>query len=96
MEIDINNYDIGRIRDYLEDYYVILRPSLIMNSLRNSLVGDVNKDGKVGASDYLLVRKYLLNLITLNTNEMKQADVNNDGKVTVLDYIEIRKLIIGK
>lgn len=57
-------------------------------------VGDVDCDGKVGSSDYILVRKHLLELSPLEGTKLKNADVNNDGSITSADYIYIRKIII--
>ena len=61
-----------------------------------SLLGDVNSDGKVNATDYILVRKHILNMSLLNSSNIKKADVNNDGKINSADYIAIRKIIINK
>ncbi len=57
--------------------------------------GDVDGNGKVGSSDYVLVRKHLLKKSTLTGDKLKRADVNGDKKVSSLDYVEIRKIIIG-
>jgi hypothetical protein len=56
--------------------------------------GDVNGDGKVNASDYILIRKHLIG-IKLTGDNLSRADVNKDNKVNSKDYIEIRKIIIG-
>ncbi len=56
--------------------------------------GDINGDGKVNASDYILIRKHLIGK-KLTGNELKRADVDGNGKVNTSDYIEIRKIILG-
>ncbi len=57
--------------------------------------GDVDGNGKVGSTDYVLVRKHLLKQSLLTGDKLTRADVNSDGKVSSLDYILIRKIIIG-
>ncbi len=58
-------------------------------------IGDVDGNGRVGSTDYVLVRKHILKQSTLTGNELTRADVNSDGKINSLDYILIRKTILG-
>ncbi len=67
-----------------------------INVLASDINGDVNDDGIIGTSDYVLIRKHLLNISLLTGNILKQADVNSDGKITIIDYILIRKMILGE
>lgn len=57
--------------------------------------GDVNGDGMISASDYTLVKKYVLGLGTLNGKALKAADVNGDGIVSASDYTLIKKIVLG-
>ncbi len=57
--------------------------------------GDVDGNGKVGSSDYVLVRKHILKQSTLTGDKLSRADVNGDKKVTSLDFVAIRKIILG-
>ena len=57
--------------------------------------GDINNDGKIGSTDYVLIRKHLLKQITLSKEQLTIADVNGDGKVNSTDYVSIRKIIIN-
>ena len=57
--------------------------------------GDVDMDGKVGSSDYILLKKYILNISSLSMQAKKNADVNSDGKIDSSDYIRIRKMLLG-
>ena len=63
--------------------------------LADTKAGDVNGDGKVSASDYVLIRKYLLKTGSLNSDQKKRADINSDGKVNSSDYVAIRKIILN-
>lgn len=61
----------------------------------SNVIGDIDGNGKVGTSDYILVRKHLLKTITLKGNQLSKADANGDNKVNALDYILIRKIILS-
>ncbi len=61
----------------------------------SNVIGDVNLDGKVKASDYILIKKHILGISKLTGDKLKKADVNSDGKVNVKDYIIIKKIILG-
>lgn len=59
------------------------------------LLGDVNGDGKVSSSDYILIRKHILGQSTLTGNNKTRADVNSDNKINSLDYIKVKKMILS-
>lgn len=67
---------------------VLLSCLLIINA---GLVGDVDGNGRITSTDYLLVRRHLKGLYELDEEEYLNADTNNDGKVTSVDYMYIRK-----
>ncbi len=56
--------------------------------------GDVDGNGKVGSTDYVLIRKHLLDQGSLSGDRLKRADTNGDGRVSAVDYITVRKIII--
>lgn len=59
-------------------------------------LGDVNGDGKVKATDYVLIKNYIMsNGGTLDNNQIKGADVNKDGAVKATDYILIKNNIMN-
>ena len=80
---------------------VLLMGSLFLYSINtvkasdSQVIGDVNSDGKVGSTDYILIRKYILKAITLTDNQKKLADVNSDNKISSLDYIKIKQIVIN-
>jgi len=75
----------GDISIPIED---LLDPTAIM-------YGDVNGDGEVGASDVLMLRKYMANYdYDTNTSTItveKGADANGDGEVGATDVLILRK-----
>jgi len=46
-------------------------------------LGDLNYDGKVNSTDYLVLKRYLAwnNWQRINPNFLKAADLNRDGRV---------------
>ncbi len=58
------------------------------------MLGDVNGDGKVKATDYILIKNYIMDGTGLNEYQLKAADVNKDGKVKSTDYVLIKNYIM--
>ena len=64
--------------------------------LKNStLVGDVNGDNIVNATDIVALANYINGKATESFNE-KNADVNNDGTVNVTDIVALANVIMTK
>lgn len=61
----------------------------------NYLNGDVNNDGKITSSDYVLIKNSIMGTISLDERQQKAADVNHDGKVSSSDYVMIKNYIMG-
>lgn len=61
-----------------------------------SLKGDVDGNGKVGSSDYLLVKKHILGISKLTGDKLTRANVDGKNGVTASDYLAIKKIILGK
>ena len=68
---------------------------LLFSCVSVKALGDIDSDGKVGTSDYILVRKYILGTVSLNKQQQNEADVNKDNDITSADYIIIRKAIMN-
>ena len=58
--------------------------------------GDVNGDGKITASDYMIIKDYILGKKTLGVVNGLAADANKSGNVAASDYLIIRDYILGK
>ena len=59
-----------------------------------SVVGDVNKDGKLNAADLVLLEKWLLSVSGTTLTDWKAADLNNDGILDIFDLVLMRKEVI--
>lgn len=49
------------------------------------LIGDVNNDGKITATDVRWVLQFVSSLREFSDSQIKAADINGDGKVTAMD-----------
>ena len=68
----------------------------IMKEEKEILKGDVNNDGKITSSDYVLIKNHIMGTKELTEEEKKYADYNEDGKITSSDYVLIKNYIMSK
>ena len=68
-----------------EDIHII--PSLIL--------GDVDSDRVVSATDLVLVKKSLLNLYTLTDQQRLTADMDANSKIEIVDLVAMKKMIVS-
>lgn len=57
-------------------------------------LGDVTGDGKVNATDYMLVKRAVLQTYKLSDAVKDYADVNGDKKVNSTDYMLIKRAVL--
>lgn len=58
------------------------------------VLGDVNGDGQIKATDYVKIKNYIMEKGTLSNIEKKAADVNGDGQIKATDYVKIKNYIM--
>lgn len=58
------------------------------------IYGDVNGDGKIVATDYVLIKNHIMDIKKLTEFELLCADINHDGKVLATDYVAIKNHIM--
>ncbi len=61
---------------------------------KTALKGDVNGDGKVNIVDATDIQKYIVQMISLNEEQLKAADVTGDGKIDIKDVTLIQKYLV--
>lgn len=66
-----------------------------VDALSLVLTGDVNGDGHVTATDYLLVKRDVLELSALNGLYAQAADMTGDGKCTAADYLRLKRAVLN-
>lgn len=60
----------------------------------SSIKGDVNQDGKITSSDYVLIKNSIMGTYNLTDKQKELADYNGDGKITSSDYVLIKNKIM--
>lgn len=58
-------------------------------------LGDVNSDGLVNSTDYSLLRRYILGIVSENSINMMNSDLNTDGRVNSTDYSTLKRVLLG-
>lgn len=59
-------------------------------------LGDVNNDGRISPTDYVLIKNHIMQIKELQTDKEKQAaDVNQDGRISPTDYVLIKNHIMN-
>ncbi|MBR2704598.1 MAG: SH3 domain-containing protein [Clostridia bacterium] len=57
--------------------------------------GDVNGNGGLDASDYVLVKNHIMGKTTLSASQVKVGDMNGNGGLDASDYVLIKKKIMN-
>lgn len=57
--------------------------------------GDVDGDGKIGATDYVAIKNHIMEVTILNGAYTKASDMNNNTLVDAGDYIAIKNYIMN-
>ncbi len=107
---DVQNYRYIRFAAYsngaflwLDEVEAALNGTLLPESdtpVISQGVGDVNNDGKMTATDYLILKKVVMNVISVSSlkdpdNAFARCDMNGDGKLTAIDYFMLKKSIFA-
>lgn len=56
--------------------------------------GDIDGNGTINLYDIIAVAKYMMGMVTFNSEEMQLADYNEDTRVDLYDAVEMAKLIM--
>lgn len=65
-------------------------------AVSDTLMGDLNSDGKVNVSDAVLLQKWLLGVQNTEIKDWQAGDLNGNGILDVFDLVLMRKEIIKK
>lgn len=61
-----------------------------------TLLGDVNGNGKIDAKDYMILKSFVLKKYKLSESEALAADVDGNGKINAGDYMMIKSHVLGR
>ena len=77
--------------------YVFTGSAVAAGSERYTVVvtGDLNGDGTLTASDYLLAKRAIVLDAELTEIQTLAADVSGDGKLTASDYLLLKKSVLA-
>ena len=57
--------------------------------------GDVNADGEINATDYMMLKRTILGTYALTPAQLANADVDGDGALKLRDYMMLKRYILG-
>jgi len=81
---------LNEIEVYADPNYVPETPEPSTGKL-----GDVDMDGDVDATDYVLVKRSVLKTYTLDDEQFACADVDGDSDVDATDYVLVKRMVLG-
>ncbi len=61
----------------------------------SATLGDIDGDGEIDSFDYLKLKRYVLGMYDMSSEEYAAADINSDGNVNTIDYILLRRMALG-
>lgn len=67
---------------------------LVVKEYTCIIFGDVNGDGEIKASDYVLIKNHIMGTRKLEENQVLAADVKKDEQVKASDYVLIKNYIM--
>ncbi len=82
----------------LSTIFIVLLSSLIIanaSDKKSYVLGDVDKDGEITATDYLRIKKAFLKEYTLEGTAFALADVDFNNEINSTDYLKIKKSMIS-
>ena len=56
--------------------------------------GDLNSDGKITATDLLIMKRIIVKIISASEKQITLGDLNNDGKITATDLLILKRKVV--
>lgn len=72
----------------------IISNGAILQEYTLAVTGDLNGDTKSTASDYVIIKNYIMDITSLNDVQKIAADMNKDNKITASDYVLVKNYIM--
>lgn len=70
-------------------------PDYYNGEVNDFLLGDLNHDGLVNASDFTLLRRHLMKPFLIRTDKPR-ADVSGDGTISMADLVEMQRYLTNQ
>lgn len=74
---------------------VTAETKLSLTLLPSAQRGDVDRNGKINALDYLLLKRHVIGSFKLPAEQLLPADIDRNGKINALDYLLLKRHVIG-
>ncbi len=89
-----------KLEFYVVDRYFVFCSEFLVGVKKDYIEGDVNNDGRLTATDYLMLKQIVFNAVDITeiadqTTAMDRCDQNGDGKITATDYFILKKSIFS-
>jgi uncharacterized repeat protein (TIGR02543 family) len=72
----------------------LMAGSSIIQSLTIIVTGDVNGDGKITLTDYILMKSHILETSQLAGAFSKAGDINGDSRISLTDYVKMKSHLL--
>ena len=91
-----NEGNILQVMDLAGNYETVqVMVSNINGKVNPNIKGDINKDGKVTATDLLILKNVLVGSTQISDEDVELLDMNNDEKITGTDLLLLKRVIVG-
>ena len=60
-----------------------------------TLKGDLDFDGKVDSTDYIIMKRFILKITVLSDDALIAADMDDSGNIDSTDIIILKKVLLG-
>lgn len=66
-----------------------------IETVAQTVQGDVDGNGVFDAKDYVKLKRYILETISLDRDALSRADINRDGSIDPRDYLFLKRIYLG-
>ncbi|TYQ16722.1 UNVERIFIED_CONTAM: dockerin type I repeat protein [Acetivibrio alkalicellulosi] len=92
-EITLWSYTSNQVS--LSNCSAFITGGIIIDKVFDHILGDLNGDGIINSIDYVLMKRYILEIDTDIPAGNSSADLNGDGQINSSDYILLRRYILN-
>lgn len=72
-----------------------LYSNLMGEKLEEIYFGDINRDGEISPTDYILIKRHCIGSFKISDSYFMHGDINGNGEIEPTDYIKLKRHILG-